>query len=78
MGDMRASHAFYKLLVPDTRVASSETARLAFPFEEAEDVTLANRALYVADDGSRRVIQELHTHLDRGFTTGLETNTSGD
>lgn len=41
----------------------SQTAGLALPLEQAEDVALANRTLDVADDGAGRVVQELHTHL---------------
>lgn len=41
----------------------SQTAGLALPLEQAEDVTLADGALDVADDGTGRVVQEFHAHL---------------
>lgn len=48
---------------PSELAPLSQTASLALPLKEAEDVTLANGALHVADDGASRVIQELHAYL---------------
>lgn len=41
----------------------SQTAGLALPLEQAEDVALADGALDVADDGTCRVVNELHAYL---------------
>ena len=40
-----------------------QTARLALPLEQHEDVTLADRPLHVAHDRARRVVEELDAHL---------------
>lgn len=43
--------------------ALSQTASLALPLQEAEDVALADGALDVTDDRTGRVVQELHANL---------------
>jgi hypothetical protein len=45
----------------------TQAAGLALPLKQAEDVALAARALDVADDGTVRVVEELHAHLVNSF-----------
>merc|ERR1719409_2561992 len=41
-----------------------QPARLALPLQQHEDVALPDRTLDVPHDRARRVVEELHAHLD--------------
>ena len=43
--------------------ALAQAAGLTLPLEQAQDVALAHGSLHVADDGTRRVVDELDADL---------------